>query len=77
MTAESGNESCPMASICKGMMKRKGFGYLLMVPGAVLILGGILILIEPRILFWLVAGALILSGTIMLFFANFIRKMAA
>jgi hypothetical protein len=73
----SEKEMCPMASMCKGMMGKPGAGYLLMVPGAVLILGGIFILIEPRILFWLMAGISILMGIIMLVFANFIRKMAS
>lgn len=76
MKGQAEKEMCPMATMCKGMMGKPRAGYLLMVPGAVLILGGILILIEPRILFWLMAGASILIGIVMLFFANFIRKMA-
>ncbi len=77
MRGESMTDMCPMASMCKGMKSRPGGGYLLMVPGAVLILGGILILIEPRILFWLMAGTSILIGVVLLVFANFIRKMAS
>jgi hypothetical protein len=70
-------EMCPMSSMCKGMMGKPGSGLLLMVPGTILILGGILILIKPQILFWLMAGASILIGVIMLVFANFMRKMAS
>jgi len=69
-------EMCPMASMCKGMMGKRGAGYLLMVPGAVLVLVGILILIEPTILYWLMAGTSILIGIIMFVFANFMRKMS-
>ena len=65
-------EMCPMASMCKGMAEKPGTGILLMIPVA----GGILILIEPRILVWLMAGASILIWFVMLFFSIFIRKMS-
>ena len=68
---------CPMASMCKGMAKKPGSGFLLMVPGFLLILVGVLIIIEPRVLVWLMAIASILMGAIMLFFANSFRKMGA
>ncbi|MCK5427338.1 MAG: hypothetical protein KAJ34_06550 [Thermodesulfovibrionia bacterium] len=77
MGGEGEKEMCPMATMCKGMMGKPGAGYLLMVPGAALILVGILILIKPKILFWLIAGTSILIGIIMLVFANFIRKTAS
>jgi hypothetical protein len=70
-------EMCPMASMCKGMMAKSGSGFLLMIPGAALVLGGLLILLEPKVLFWLMAGTSILIGIIMLVLANFIRKMGA
>lgn len=76
MGGEGGQEMCPMASMCKGMMGKPGAGYLMMVPGLILILVGILILIEPRILLWLIACTSIMVGIIMLVFANFIRKRA-
>lgn len=68
-------EKCPMESMCKGIMGKSGFGLFLMIPGAALMLGGVLILIEPKVLFWLMAGTSILIGVILLVFANFIRKM--
>ena len=68
-------EMCPMASMCKGMEKNPGSGYLLMIPGFILILVGVLIILEPRFLVWLMASASILIGAIMLFFANVLRKM--
>jgi hypothetical protein len=49
----------------------------LLIPGLLLVLGGVLIFIEPRILVWLMASASILIGVVMLFFAMFIRKMSA
>ena len=70
-------EMCPMGSMCKGMMEKPGSGFFLMIPGLLLVLGGVLIFIEPRVLLWLVGGALILIGLAVLFFAGFIRKMSA
>lgn len=70
-------EMCPMASMCKGMANKPVSGILLMIPGIVLIVVGVMIVIEPRILVWLVAMASIVFGVMMLFFANFIRKMSA
>ena len=69
-------EMCPMASMCKGMAKNPASRFLMMVPGIVLILIGILIIIEPRVLVWLMGIASILIGIIMLFFANFMRNMS-
>ena len=73
----SNMDMCPMASMCKGMTKTPGSGFLLMVPGIVLIMVGILIIFEPKILVWLIAAASILMGIMMLFFANVLRKMSA
>ena len=73
----SNMDMCPMASMCKGMSKKPGSGYMLMVPGLLLIMIGILIIFEPKILVWLIAAASILMGVMMLFFANFLRKMGA
>jgi len=64
-----------MASMCKGMAKKPGSGYMLMLPGILLIIGGIAIILEPKILVWLIASVSILMGMMMLFFANFFRKM--
>lgn len=67
-------EQCPMASMCKGMAKKPGSGYMLMVPGLLFIIVGILIIFEPKILVWLIASVSILMGVMMLFFANLMRK---
>jgi hypothetical protein len=70
-------EMCPMASMCKGMAEKPGFGFLLLIPGLLLVLGGVWILIEPRVLVWLLGSASIFIGVVMLFFAIFMRKMSA
>lgn len=61
-TAGVGNmELCPMASMCKGMAEKPGVALLLIIPGFLLVVG-VLIVIEPRILVWLLAGSLIAIG---------------
>lgn len=68
-------DMCPMASMCKGMAEKPGSGYMLMVPGILFIVAGILIILEPKVLVWLIASVSILMGMMLLFFANFFRKM--
>ena len=68
-------EMCPMASMCKGMKGKSGSGFLLMIPGLALVVGGVVIFIEPKVLFWLMGGTSILIGIVTLMLANFIRKM--
>ena len=66
--------TCPMAGMCKGMMEKRGSGLMLLIPGLVFILLGVLVLIEPRILLWLVALALIAAGGGMLMLSRFMRR---
>jgi uncharacterized membrane protein HdeD (DUF308 family) len=66
---------CPMAETCKGMMEKPRFGFMFMVPGIVFIILGVVVLIEPNILVWLVAIALIFMGIAMLMMAGFMRKI--
>lgn len=70
-------ETCPMATMCQGIGKKRGLGILMWIPGALVILGGVLILLEPKVLVWLVGGTAIFVGVAMLAFAYFMRKMAA
>lgn len=70
-------QMCPMTTMFKGMTERPGFGILMVIPGLLLVAGGVLILIEPRILVWFLAGASILMGLAILFFATFMRKIRA
>ena len=64
---------CPMAETCKGMMGKSKSGLMFTVPGIVLIVLGIVVLVEPRILVWLVALALIVMGAAILMMARFMR----
>lgn len=66
---------CPMASMCKGMMDKPLSSFILIVPGLVLIILGVAVLIEPRVLVWLVAIALIVMGGAVLMLAKFMRKI--
>ena len=65
--------TCPMAEMCQGMMDKPFSGVALVVPGLLFIALGILVVIEPRILAWIMAAAFILLGAMMLMMANFIR----
>lgn len=68
---------CPMAGMCKRMMETPSSGMVLLIPGALLIVLGVLILIEPRILLWLVAFGLIVMGVAILMLARFMRRIGA
>lgn len=65
---------CPMAATCEGMMGRPRSGVALLIPGMVLILLGVIVLFEPRILVWLVAATFILMGLTILVFGRFMRR---
>ena len=68
-------QMCPMADTCKGMMSKPFSGTAVVLPGLVFIGLGILVVIYPLILVWLVAAALILVGAMMLMMAGFVRKI--
>ena len=68
---------CPMAETCKGMMEKRFSGLALLIPGIVLVILGVSVLIEPRILLWLVAVALIVMGIAMVMLSRFMRKVGA
>jgi len=59
------------------MAEKPRFGFLMVIPGLLLVLGGVLILIDPRFLVWRLAGTSIVMGAMMLFGAMFMRKMSA
>lgn len=65
---------CPMASMCKGMAGNPPSLFLTLLPGIIMILIGIFIILEPKILAWLVALMSILMGIMMLMMASFIRR---
>ena len=64
---------CPMAETCRGIMERPLSGLIMLVPGITFITLGVLIIVWPSILPWLVAAACILAGGGMLLMANFMR----
>ena len=66
---------CPMAETCKGMMEKPFSGIKLIVPGLVFIALGVLIILEPRTLAWVIAAVFVLLGMIMM--ASFVRKIGA
>ena len=68
---------CPMAGMCKGMVEKPGSGLMLLIPGIVFIILGVVILIEPRILLWFVALSLVVMGVAMLMLARFMRAIGA
>ena len=68
---------CPMAETCKGMMEKPFSGLVMVIPGLAFIALGVLIVIWPSFLLWLVAAACILAGGAMLLMANFMRGIGA
>lgn len=68
---------CPMAETCRGMMEKSHSGLMMMIPGIAFIILGVLIVVWPSILPWLVAAAFILAGGAMLLMANFMRGVGA
>lgn len=77
MTQASPMPGCPMAQTCKGMMERPFSGLMMMVPGLLFIALGVLIVVWPAVLAWLVAAASILAGGAMLIMASFMRRIGA
>ena len=64
---------CPMAGTCKGMIDKPGSGLWMMIPGILFIALGVLVILYPPILAWLIAIALIVIGVAMLVMINFMR----
>jgi uncharacterized membrane protein HdeD (DUF308 family) len=52
-------------------------GLVMMIPGIVFIALGVLIIVWPPVLPWLVAAACILAGGAMLVMATFMRRVGA
>jgi hypothetical protein len=65
--------TCPMAQTCRGMIEKPFSGFMIVIPGLFLIVLAVIVLIEPRILVWLVAAVLAMMGTATLLFAKFIH----
>jgi hypothetical protein len=65
--------TCPMAQTCRGMIEKPFSGFMIVIPGLFLIVLAVIVLIEPRILVWLVAAVLAMMGTATLLFSKFIH----
>jgi hypothetical protein len=74
---ENPMESCPMSALFKKTSGKRGFGLLAMIPGLLLVLGGVAVILEPQILVWLMAATSMVAGLMLLAGANFFRKLAA
>jgi hypothetical protein len=68
---------CPMAKTCKGMMEKPHSGILMLIPGIGFIALGVVTVVWPGVLPWLVAAAFVLAGGAMLLMANFMRGIGA
>ena len=73
MTESMQTPMCPMAKTCKGLMEKPFSGFMIVIPGIFLIVLGGMVLVEPRILVWLVAAVFIMMGIATLMFARFIH----
>ena len=66
---------CPMAETCKGMMEKPGSGVWMLIPGILFIVLGVMIILYPQILAWLIAIALIVMGIAALIMTNIMRRI--
>ena len=67
---------CPMAATCESMMNKPMSGTLFLIPGILLIALGLAVLVEPRILVWLVGLAFIAMGCMVLVGSRFMRSFS-
>lgn len=56
-------------------MQKPFSGVALIISGVVFIVLGVLIVMEPRILVWVMAAAFVLLGVMVLMMVSFMRKM--
>jgi hypothetical protein len=66
---------CPMAKMCGRMMGKPASRSLLVLPGALLILLGVFIFLEPRIVVWLAGTVAVLLGIMLFAMAHFIGRL--
>ena len=74
MTESMQTPMCPMAETCKGMMERPFSGFMAVFPGIFLIVLGVVVLIEPRTLVWLMALVLVVMGIAILMIGRVMRE---
>jgi len=68
---------CPMAEMCQQLIKNPRVGRLAMIPAFIMICLGVLILLEPKVLLWLIGVICIVLGCAILAGAHFLRKFQA
>lgn len=69
---------CPMAGMCSGMMNRGAWSrWLMLLPGALFIAAGSVVILVPQALAWLVGGTAIFMGLMFFMMANWMRRFAA
>ena len=70
-------EMCPMSGMCKGMMKQGAWSSsFMLLPAVFMIAFGLLIILMPQVLAWLLGGMAIFMGVMFLLMANQFRKFA-
>ena len=67
---------CPMTEMCQGTMTGVKFAIVFLIVGSLLMLAGILILVEPRLLAWLLGCGAIVLGVLMISAPLFLRKFS-
>ncbi len=77
MTQAAPMPICPMAETYKGMMEKPLSSLVMVIPGIAFIALGVLIVVWPSVLLWLVAAACILAGGAMLLMAKLMRGVDA
>jgi hypothetical protein len=77
MTRSAPMPMCPMAETSMAIMERPVAGLMMVVPGIIFLALGVLILLWPSVLPWLVATASILAGGAMLVMAYVMRGIGA
>ncbi len=68
---------CPMASVMKDAGEKPTTGFLIMLPGLLFVALGVLILIQPKVLVWMMAGTSIIIGIVLIMLGNFVRSIGA
>ena len=74
MSHSAPTQMCPMSEMCKGMTESPPSRLFLVVPGIIFIVLGVLVILQPTILLWLVAAVLVMVGVGMLFGARMMGK---
>lgn len=69
---------CPMVGMCKGMTRNGAWsGWLLLLPGAFLVAFGLLVVLVPEVLAWLLGSLAILMGFLFLVMGSRMRRLIA